>query len=662
MPSKMSWKTQLRKEQVRKEQVRKGQVRKEQFRKPQPWVRPAAAALAALAVFLLPAATWPEEPKATGTPAPKGLWVDQAEATGLVFRHENGARGKWYFPEINGSGVALLDADQDGDLDILLLQGADIDAGRPAVSRDRLFRNDLVPSGRLRFVDVTEASGLDAVGYSMAAAAADFDNDGRTDLYIGAYGDNSMWRNVGNGDKIRFEDVTEQWQVADRRWTAALVVFDYDRDGRLDLYLGNYLRFEPARHKTCTISTGLQDYCHPSSYPAEHDLFFHNRLLDGQPHFVDSTRRAFGRTAPEPTLGLAVLDMDDDGRLDLYAAHDDRPNRLWQNLFNETSPAAGPDGKPTTHFRDEALLTGTAVNGAGDAEASMGVTAGDIDGDGDTDLFMSHLTSQSNTLYVNRGGIFGDETRGRGLGAPSLPFTGFGTHFLDADLDGDLDLFVANGAVQVIESQRRAGESHPFHQTDQYFENQSSENRSSENQSKNHGTGRFVDATDRAGASFSVPATSRGAAVGDLDNDGDLDLVISDNGGTARLLINQTISRPADSKTAQGPAWLGLRLVEAHGRDALGALVRLHAEGKNGPLLVRRVGVDGSYASSSDPRLVFGLGGLSEADRTRLKLEITWTDGLVESFPMPPSGRYTTLRRGSAAAARPTISRNVDVP
>ena len=589
------------------------------------------------------------------------LFEEGSAKVGLDFQHENGADGQWYFPEINGSGVALFDFDNDGDLDVYMLQGAPwkLKEGEKA-PLDRLFRNELIPTGKLRLVDITEQSGIVTPEHSMTVAATDFDNDGWTDLYVGSYGANRLWRNRGTASSGPvFEDVTDRFQAADRRWTAALAVFDFDRDGRLDLYVGNYLRFDIARHKTCTVATGQQDYCHPSSYPAAPDLFFHNREIDGQTRFVDFTRGALGKPAPEPTLGLAILDMDDDGLLDVYVAHDDRPNRLWRNQEAE-SPGASSNGRKEPVFIDEALFTGTAVNGRGDAEASMGVTAGDVDGDGDMDLFMSHLTRQSNTLYINRDGIFSDETRRRGLGAPSLQFTGFGTAFLDADLDGDLDLFVVNGAVQVIESLRSKNDPHPFHQGNQYFENR--------------GDGTFVDATASAGPPLLESATSRGAAVGDLDNDGDPDVVVNNNGGAARLWLNtshhsvtsrSSVSHSGVSPKAKAPSWLGLRLITPQGRDSLGALARLSLP--DGRVLVRRSGTDGSYASSNDPRVLFGLGNLDPAALSRgsaFKLQITWADGLVESFPTPSPGRYTTLKRGTGTS--PKVSTNprniVDVP
>lgn len=579
------------------------------------------------------------------TPPPfEDLFTEAEKGSGLSFKHQNGADGQWHFPEINGSGVALFDYDNDGDLDVYLVQGGPVGPVAPAEPQraarqspsprpmDRLFRNDL-HRGKLTFVDVTKAVGLRADAYGMAVLTADFDNDGWIDIYLGGYGANQLWRNLGpqKDGETRFEDVTRRFQADDRRWTAALTVLDVDGDGRLDLYLGNYLRFETVENKVCTVGSGRRDYCHPSSFPAVADLLFQNRQVDGETRFIDITRRAFGTPSPEPTLGAVAFDADNDGHSDLYLAHDDRPNRLWRFT----------DGNGPTLFQEEALLTGLAVNARGHAEASMGVTAADFDNDGDDDLFISHLDGQTNTFYVNDGGVFRDQTRRLGLGAPSLPFTGFGTRFFDPDLDGDLDLFVVNGAVQVLDALARVGDSHPFHQTNQLFENRPDDN----------GNIHFIDATSRGGAPFRRSEVGRGAAVGDLDNDGDPDVVAVQNNGPARIWLNQTLD--AGSPSAGSPApdapWLGLRLIDPNlKRDALGARVRLRlVSPKSGTTtsLFRRVAIDGSYASSSDPRLIFGLRGVA-TDAVVDLLEVTWPDGRLEVFAPPPRGRYTTLARG----------------
>ncbi len=570
---------------------------------------------------------------------PTDLWRDVTGTVGAEFEHWNGATGEWYFPEINGAGVALFDFDNDGDLDIYWLQGSRLGgSGDEDAPLDRLWRNDL-RAGKLSFSDVTESSGIRASGYGMAVAAADFDNDGWVDLYVANYGSNQLWRNQGlSADgSVRFEDVTQAWRAGDRRWTSALAVLDFDRDGFLDLYVGNYLRFEIATHKACTITSGQRDYCHPSNYPSEDDLLFRNTLGQGQAGFVDVSRRAFGRVAPTPTLGLAVLDADDDGLLDIYVANDDQPNRLWRNTGRCSPTCLGSEQPPI--FEDDALLTGTAVNGRGQPEASMGVAPGDIDNDGDTDLFISHLDRQTNTLYVNEGGAFRDETRPRGLAAPSLPFTGFGTAWVDGDLDGDLDLVVVNGAVQVLDELRRRNDPHPFHQKNQYFENL--------------GGGNFQQADERAGAAFNLSEVSRGLAVGDLDNDGDPDLVISQNNGPGRILIHQ--AREPNQKS--GPAWLGLRLVAGDPpRDQLGARVGLvyhrPSRDRSGAAHAsswRRVGVDGSYASSSDPRALFALGSAKSVEEVR----VTWPDGRREVFAPPKLNQYTTLVQGTGPKSSP---------
>jgi hypothetical protein len=558
-------------------------------------------------------------------------FVDAAAATGLDFVHFNGMSGELYFAEMMGGGGALFDFDGDGDLDVFLVQGSML-GGKPLDKATfpprgplthRLFRNDLTvaPDGRrtLRFTDVTAGSGIETAGYGNGAAAADYDNDGRVDLYVLAVGGNQLLRNLGGG---RFADVTREAGVEERRWSAAASFFDYDRDGWLDLYVGNYVDWSAAQPKFCPDLTGANDYCGPLAFAPQSDRLFRNRGRGpaGEVTFEEATARALPAAAPGNTLGSVTADLDGDGWLDLYVANDAEPNQLWLNRR---------DGG----FRDEALLAGCAVNERGLPEASMGVDAGDVDNDGDDDLFMTHLNQETNTLYVNDGkGFFADQSRDSGLGPPSWLFTGFGTAFFDYDNDGWLDVATVNGAVKLADAPRRAGDSYPLHQTNQLFRNLGGEpaGRTAS------GLVRFAEVTERAGSAWRLSEVSRGAAFGDVDDDGDTDVLVVNNAGPVRLLLNQVGSaRP----------WLGLRLSGADGRrDQLGARVEVRRRG--GPTLWRRARSDGSYLVGNDPRVLVGLGEVAEVTAVR----VHWPSGRSEEWTGLPLGAYTTLREGTGKA------------
>ncbi len=546
----------------------------------------------------------------------ESVFREVAEEVGLDFVHFNGMVGKLYFPEMAGGGVALFDIDNDGDLDVYLGQGnlfGDDEASQalippqvPLPATGRLFRNELVSDGEagsLRFVDVTESAGFRAGAYNMGVAAGDLDNDGLNDLYLTDLGRNRVLRNVGDGS---FEDVSAPSRADDPRWSVAASLFDYDRDGRLDIFVGNYVEFRLPLHKDCTSSTGAVDYCGPLSYAPQG-----NRLLRnlGDWRFEPVTGRALPGNPAATTLGTVVGDFDSNGWLDLYVANDQVPNHLWMNQGDGT-------------FVEDALFAGAAVDAQGQPQASMGVVAGDLNDDGHEDLFMTHLRMEMNMIYLNDGsGLFADHAQPSGLGRSSFQFTGFGTVLLDFDRDGVLDLYVANGAVKKLPDQVRDGLVLPLEQTNQLY--------------RGLGSGRFEEVPDERRVDRVLREVSRGLAVGDVDNDGDPDLVVTNNGGRARLLLNvhETANR-----------WLGVRLVlPGPGRDALGALARL--ELSNGKTLTRRVRTDGSYVSSSDPRLLFGLG----PETLPKRLQVVWPDGAEETFSASSLqvGRYVTLSQGS---------------
>ncbi len=551
-------------------------------------------------------------------------FVDRAREAGLDFTYLNGMTGRYYLLEVMGGGAALFDLDNDGDLDLYIVQGGSLDDGRAAIFPDdgsgalgdRLFRNDSEsqssPTVEPRFTDVTEQSGIRATGYGMGVTAGDFNNDGWIDLYVSNWGANQMLRNngVGTNDAVTFTDVTQETATGDDHWSVASVFFDFDRDGWLDLYIGNYVDFSLSIEKVCTGFGASEDYCGPAAYPAQPDRLLRNSGADGSVTFTDVTTEAGLRREPAPALGAVAADFDDDGWLDLYVANDQAENFLWMHQ--------GEAGRVA--FVDRALLSGCAVSAEGKAEASMGVDVADFDHDGDLDLFVTHLTGESNTLYVNDGGDrFTDATIGAGLDAASWSATGFGAAWMDYDGDGWLDLMTANGAVHRIEQLHRQGELYPLRQPNQLF--------------RNLDGGGFEQVSATAGPALTLSEVSRGLAAGDIDNDGDIDTVIVNSNSPARLLVNQS---------PQTSHWLGLRVIEHRtGRDALGARVGLHRPDQ--PIRWRRVHPDGSYASSNDPRILFHLGDSTAP----VRLEVRWPDGSKELWDELAIDRYTTLRQGT---------------
>ncbi len=565
-----------------------------------------------------------------------GIFVELTDS-GFDFMHFNGMSGEFYMAEINSGGGALLDYDNDGDLDVYLVQGQMLGSDRdvakaifppkhPLPLTDRLYRNDLVVekdgSRRLRFTDVTRDSGIEPAAYGFGIAAADYDNDGWVDLYVTRLGANTLLHNDGAGadGRVTFTDVTEASGADDDRWSVPASFTDYDRDGWLDLYVGNYVEFSARTHKICRSAAGAKDYCGPSAYPGVPDRLLRNLAAgaDGRVRFEDVSASAGILRQPSKSLGVVAADFNGDGATDFYVANDLTPNQMWIQLAGE-----GP-----RRFSDEALLAGAAVNMHGKAEASMGVDAGDFDGDGDDDLFMTHLVRETNTLFLNDGqGMFEDATIETGLGVPSWSHTSWGTAWFDYDNDGWLELMIANGAVRIIEELANAGDPYPFHETNQLFHNRRKEGRVV-----------FEEVTAQAGKVFELSEVSRSIALGDLDNDGDSDVLLVNNNGPARLLINTV---------GQDRHWLGLRLLGKGGkRDALGARVALLRPGKD-PLW-RRVRSDGSFAAANDPRVLIGLGDAAEVASVR----VHWLSGSVEQWTGIEIDRYTTLRQGTGKSVR----------
>jgi hypothetical protein len=554
-------------------------------------------------------------PSPASAPAATEWFTDKAKESGLDFVHFNGMSGEFYYPEIMPPGVALFDYDNDGDLDVFIVQGQmlgkkPIGAARPQPRgplplKGRLFRNDLQVAAdgtrTVRFTDVTEASGIVTRGYAMGVATGDFNNDGCVDLYVTALGRNQLFRNNCDGT---FTDVSKASHTDDDGWSISAAFVDYDRDGWLDLFVGNYLNYSLEANIHCFSMSGSLDYCPPHVYRPHPSHLYHNNR-DGT--FTDVTVAAGMSREFGPALGVSTADFNNDGWIDIYVANDGQPNQLWINQHDGT-------------FKNTALLSGAALSPEGEAKSSMGIDAGDFDNDGDEDLFVTELTGQGHDLYVNDGsGVFEDRSARAGTRLPSLPFTGFGTGWFDFDNDGWLDVVTVNGSVtQNIDALAR-NEPFSLQQRKQIF--------------RNLGNGQFEDVTKQAGAVFQIPEVSRGLAFGDIDNDGDVDLVVGNDSGPIRLLINNVGNRKH---------WMGLRLVGGTpGRDMVGA--RVAVTRADGVTLWRRSRADGSYASASDPRVLVGLGDSIKPSNVR----VIWPDGRSEEWADVVVDRYTTLREGA---------------
>jgi hypothetical protein len=537
-----------------------------------------------------------------------GWFIDATVETGLDFTHVNGMTGEFYYPEIIAPGVALFDYDNDEDLDVFLVQGQPLGPGKVSTPlRSRLFRNDLTfePDGTriVRFVDVTDMSGIRTTAYGMGASVGDYNNDGWVDLYVTALGRNQLYRNQGDGT---FRELAEHAGVDDSGWSVSAAFLDFDRDGWLDLYVGHYLNWDRDASPPCFAASGKRLYCAPQAYFAQQSRLYHN---DRSGTFTNVTAAAGMAAQFGPALGVTTADFNGDGWVDLYVANDGHPNQLWINQRDGT-------------FKDVGLLSGAAFSEYGKAKAGMGVDAGDFDNDGDEDVFVTNLTGEGHDLYVNDGsGTFETRSAVSGLAYTTLPYTGFGTAWLDIDNDGWLDLMTVNGTVQRIDALVRANDPNPLRQRKQIF--------------RNTGHGRLEDVTGLAGPVFDGLDVGRGAAFGDIDNDGDTDIIVGNNNGATRVLLNAIGSRNH---------WLGLKLVTAKrsGRDMLGARVAVLRDAQ--PTLWRRARADGSYASANDSRVLVGLGASTVVPRVR----VLWPDGRVEEWSQVPIDRYTTLVQGSS--------------
>ena len=575
---------------------------------------------------------------ACDTSPPPVHFTDITPQTNITFTHQSGATGHYFLIETMGAGAAFFDYDNDGHLDIYLVNGFDLSriyahpinlayqssahywveksvpipasstyavdlAPGIAASANALYRNN----GDGSFTDVTTKAGVGDQHYGMGCAVADYDNDGDADLYVTNFGPNVLYRNNGDGS---FTDVTTQADVGAPQWSTSAAFFDYDNDGHLDLYIANYLNFTIKTNKICggyvktdaqgrrAINDDTRSYCSPDEYEGVPDVLYRN---NGDGSFTDVAAQAGVASTAGKGLGVVALDYDSDGDQDLYVANDGVANFLYRN---------NGDGS----FANDALSSGTAYNARGEDEAGMGVDFGDFDNDGDFDLFVTNFSRETNTLYRNDGDRFIDVTAAAGLSRSSWTLLGFGTHFLDYDHDGDLDLYIANGHV--------LDKAPIFQHGVEYAQNP---------QLLRNDHGRYTDVSDSSGAWFSRKQLGRGAAFGDYDNDGDIDLVATHSGGPAALVRNDG---------GNGHNWSMIKVVgKRSNRDGIGALVRLTSGNQT---QIRQVRSGSSYLSASDPRLHFGLGPHTRIER----LEITWPSGLQQHFENLPANKVLLIEEG----------------
>ena len=520
-------------------------------------------------------------------------FTDVTAAAGIKFRHNSGAFGKKYLPETMGSGCAFLDYDNDGWQDVLFVQSKDW-PGRPQThSTLTLYRNN--HNGT--FTDVTKAAGLAVEMYGLGVAAGDYDNDGNIDIYVTALGDNHLFHNAGGG---RFQDVTAKAGVTDPGFSTSAVWFDYDRDGKLDLFVGHYVEWSIAKDLYCTLDGKAKSYCTPESYKGESPTLFRNK---GDGTFENVTRKAGLYDPASKVLGIALIDYDNDGLIDIFAANDTQPNRLYRNKGDGT-------------FTDVAVLAGVAFNEAGVARAGMGVDAADYDGSGRQSLVIGNFSNEMMALYSNEGnGLFIDEAPTSAIGRASLLRLTFGCFFFDFNLDGLPDIFAANG--HVADDIARVQPTITYAQPPHLF--------------RNLGSKKFDDVTTHVGAAFVKPMVGRGAAYGDFDNDGDLDLLVATNNGASRLLRN-------DGATNHR---LRVALIgTASNRNAIGAKVRIVRSGA--PAEWSMVKTGSSYLSQSELPLTFGLGSATKVDA----IEVTWPNGRKDRLPGVAADQSVSIVEG----------------
>ncbi len=577
-------------------------------------IRPYSIATAAVllteAAFTLATAAPPAKPPARPAAPAAGIrFTDATAAAGIKFVHNSGRAGKKLLPETMGSGVALFDADGDGWLDILFVNGRNWKPGARK-SLQTLYRNN----GNGTFADVTAGSGLDVELYGMGATVGDYDNDGKPDVYLTALEGDRLFRNIstaGGSGKPKFQDVTAVSGIRNANFGTSAAWVDYNKDGRLDLFVANYVEWSADKDLWCSLDGSSKSYCTPESYKATSSKLYRNA---GNGKFEDVSQKA-GVAEPGKALGVAVLDFNVDGWPDLFVANDTQPNKLYRN---------SKDGR----FVEEGLEAGVAFSEEGVARGAMGVDAADYDRSGRPHLLVGNFSNEMLALYHNEGsGVFVDEAPASSVGRASLLTLSFGVFFFDYDLDGLLDILSANGHIE--EEINRVQPRIQYRQPPLLF--------------RNLGKGKFEPVTSSVGQ-LSQPLVARGAAYGDLDRDGDLDIVLTTNHGPAKLFRN-------DGGNAN--RWLRIKTVGVKSnRDGLGAVVRVtSASGKQSDLV--RSG--SSYCSQSDTSLTFGLG----KDPGATSIEVEWPSGVKQKLGPVQANQILTIQedKGIVAKAAPAPPR-----
>ena len=519
------------------------------------------------------------------------------QQSGIHFVHNNGAFGKKFLPETLGPGVAFIDYDNDGWPDVFLANGMDWPGHTQKHTTPKLYHNNHDGT----FTDVTHKAGLDVEMYGLGVAVGDYDNDGFDDLFVTALGQSRLFHNNGNGT---FTDVTQKAGLSGpRELSTSAAWVDYDKDGHLDLVVGNYVQWTPETDLYSTLDGKSKSYCTPESYKGTAARLWHNR---GDGTFEDVTQKAGLGEPTSKTMGIAALDYDNDGWPDLLFSNDTQPNKLYRNNGNGT-------------FSEKGVVAGIAFSEDGVARAGMGVDASDYDHSGYPSLMITNFSNQMLSLYHNEGkGLFVDEAPQSAIGRATLLTLGFGCFFFDYDLDGWPDIFIANGHIdpEIQKVQANVKYAMPPH----LF--------------RNLGKGKFEEVTNSMGPSFAKPRVGRGAAYADINNDGRLDLLLSTNGGPAFLFRNEAQPGGAANRSVR------LKLVGTRSnRDGIGAVVRLSAGGDTQTQMLHS---GSSYLSSSELVLTFGLGQREKADN----IEIRWPSGQVDHLASVVAGQTVTITEG----------------
>lgn len=560
--------------------------------------------------YAIPAAP-SSDPKPRKDPAPKALptptatplrpsgpvrFTDVTAVSGIHFRHHSGAFGKKYLPETMGSGVCVIDYDNDSWQDILFVNSMDWPEHKLERSTAALYRNNRDGT----FTDVTRTSGLGLEMYGLGCTVGDFDNDGFDDIYITALNGNHLFRNLGSG---RFVDVTAKAGVSNPGFATGAVWFDYDKDGKLDLFVSHYVDWSVSTDQTCSLDGKSKSYCTPEAYKGQSSALFHNL---GGGRFEDVTKKSGLFDPSSKSLGITLLDYDGDGWLDIFVANDTQPNKLYRNNHDGT-------------FTESAFAAGVAFSEAGKARAGMGTDAIDYDGSGRPSLVIGNFTNESISLYHNDGsGLFTDKAMSSGVGPASATSLTFSTLFLDYDLDGLPDIFAANGHVAddvsvVQPTVKYAEQPLLFH---------------------NRGSGKFEDVSEKVGAAFRQAIVGRGAAFLDFDHDGDLDLLITTSNGSAKLLRNDN---------GNTNDMLRIKAVGTKSnRDAIGTKITIRMQ--SGLHFSQMVKTGSSYLSGSELPLTFGLG--RPQDGKLVGLEVSWPSGRKEAFTGVRPNQFLSLQEG----------------